>query len=148
MEGGKGGGEASPSVARPSLILMLCDTTILIHLAGQRGRRPRERAEAFLQAHLDAPLYTSRICWSEFAEGCATAAEVRSALERFAVVEISELVAWEASRISRTLGRAGLPIGDNDVWVAASALTYRLPLVSRSGRHFARVPGLEIFSYH
>ena len=127
---------------------MLCDTTFLIHLAGQRRRGPRERAEAFLRAHLDAPLYTSRICWSEFAEGCATVAEVHAALERFTVVEISESVAWEASRISRGLERAGLPIGDNDVWVAASALTYRLPLVSRNGRHFARVPGLEVYNYH
>ena len=126
---------------------MLCDTTFLIHLAGQRGRRPRERAEAFLMAHLDAPLYTSRICWSEFAEGCATASEVRAELERFTIVEISESVAWEASRISRGLRRAGLPIGDNDIWVAASALAYRLPLVIRNGRHFARVPGLEVHNY-
>jgi len=126
---------------------MLCDTTFLIHLAGQRGQGSRARAEAFLRTHLDAPLYTSRICWSEFAEGCSSVAEVRSALERFTIVEINELVAWEASRISLGLGRAGLPIGDNDFWVAASALAYRLPLVSRNGRHFARVPGLEVYNY-
>jgi predicted nucleic acid-binding protein len=126
---------------------MLCDTTFLIHLAGQRGRVPRERAEAFLRAHLDAPLYTSRICWSEFSEGCATVSEVRVALERFTIVEISESVAWEASRISRGLRRVGLPIGDNDILVAASALAYRLPLVSRNGRHFTRVAGLEVHNY-
>jgi predicted nucleic acid-binding protein len=126
---------------------MLCDTTFLIHLAGQRGRQAHERAEAFLRAHLDAPLYTSRVCWSEFAEGCATVADVRTALERFAIVEINETVAWEASRISRGLGRAGLPIGDNDIWVAATAFAYRLPLVSRNGRHFVRVQGLEVLEY-
>jgi predicted nucleic acid-binding protein len=126
---------------------MLCDTTFLIHLASQRGRRRRERAEAFLMSHLDSPLYTSRICWSEFAEGCVTVSEVRVALERFTIVEISEQVAWEASRISRGLRRAGLPIGDNDIWVAASALVYRLPLVSDNSRHFARVPGLEVYDY-
>lgn len=126
---------------------MLFDTTFLIHLANQRGRSSRVGAEAFLRAHLDAPLYTSLICWSEFAEGCSSVAEVRSALERFTIVELNELVAWEASRISRGLGRAGLPIGDNDIWVAASALAYRLPLVSRNARHFARVPGLEVHDY-
>ena len=126
---------------------MLFDTTFLIHLVGQRGRESSERAKAFLKAHLDAPLYTSRVCWSEFAEGCSSLSEVRLTLERFTIVEINELVAWEASRISRGLGRAGIPIGDNDIWIAASALAYRLPLVSRNGRHFARVPGLEVHSY-
>jgi predicted nucleic acid-binding protein len=126
---------------------MLFDTTFLIHLAGQRGRISSERAEVFLRAHLDAPLYTSRICWSEFAEGCDSVAEVRSALGRFTIVEINELVAWEASRISRGLERAGLPIGDNDIWVAASALAYHLPMVSCNSRHFARVPGLQVHSY-
>ena len=126
---------------------MLFDTTFLIHLVGQRGRSSGERAEVFLKTHLDAPLYTSRVCWSEFAEGCGSLAEVRSTLERFTIVEINELVAWEASRISRGLARAGLPIGDNDIWVAASAVAYRLPLVSRNGRHFTRVPGLEVHSY-
>jgi tRNA(fMet)-specific endonuclease VapC len=98
-------------------------------------------------SHLDSPLYTSRICWSEFAEGCVTVSEVRVALERFTIVEISEPVAWEASRISRGLRRAGLPIGDNDIWVAASALAYRLPLVSDNSRHFGRVPGLVVHEY-
>jgi predicted nucleic acid-binding protein len=126
---------------------MLFDTTFLIHLVGQRGRALSGRAETFLKTHLDAPLYTSRVCWSEFAEGCSGLAEVRTSLERFTIVEINELVAWEASRISRVLGRAGLPIGDNDIWVAASAMAYRMPLVSRNGRHFTRVPGLEVHSY-
>jgi len=56
-------------------------------------------------------------------------------------------VAWTASRISRDLARRGMPIGDNDVWIAATALAYRLPLVSRNARHFARVPGLMIEEY-
>lgn len=126
---------------------MLYDSTFLIHASGQRGRVQRARAEAFLRTHLDSPLYTSRVCWAEFAEGCAGVDEVRAALDRFMVVEVNEHVAWEASRISQGLDRAGLPIGDNDIWVAATALAYRLPLVSRNSRHFARVPGLETLEY-
>jgi predicted nucleic acid-binding protein len=126
---------------------MLYDSTFLIHASGQRGRVQRARTEAFLRGHLDSPLYTSRICWAEFAEGCASVDEVRAVLDRFMVVEVNELIAWEASRISRGLDRAGLPIGDNDIWVAATALAYRLPLVSRNSRHFARVPGLEALEY-
>lgn len=59
---------------------MLFDSAFSIHASGQRGRRDRAAAEQFLGANLDVPLYTSRICWAEFAEGCATAADVETAL--------------------------------------------------------------------
>jgi predicted nucleic acid-binding protein len=126
---------------------MLYDSTFLIHLSGQRGRNPQEAARAFLRAHPDSPVYTSRVAWAEFAEGCDTAEEVVRHMEPFTVIEIGELVAWTASRLSRDLDRRGLPIGDNDVWIAATALAYRLPLVSRNARHFDRVPGLDIAEY-
>ena len=38
-------------------------------------------------------------------------------------------------------------IGDNDVWIAATALAFDLPLVSPNARHFSRVPGLTIAAY-
>lgn len=126
---------------------MLYDSTFLIHLSGQRGRKQQEAARAFLRARPDSPVYTSRVAWAEFAEGCDTAEEVEHHMELFTVIEISEHVAWTASRLSRDLDRRGLPIGDNDVWIAATALAYRLPLVSRNASHFDRVPGLDIEVY-
>jgi predicted nucleic acid-binding protein len=126
---------------------MLCDTTFLVHYSGHRGRAQKALARAFLETRLDSPIYTSRVAWAEFAEGCATSAEVAFHLEPFTVIEITEPIAWLASRISRDLDRRGLPIGDNDLWIAATALAYRLPLVSRNARHFTRVPGLQIESY-
>lgn len=126
---------------------MLCDTTFLIHLSGQRGRRHQAQARDFLRRYADAPLYTSRVSWAEFAEGCETREEADDALAEFGVIEIEETVAWTASRLARDLDRRGLPIGDNDVWVAATALAYRLPLVSRNARHFNRVSGLAVEEY-
>lgn len=126
---------------------MLFDTEFLIRYAGQRGRAQKIATERFEARHLDAPLYTSRVCWAEFAEGCAHEIEVHQALARFTLIEIDEAVAWQASRISRLLVRTGRVIGDNDVWIAATALAYGLPLVSRNTRHFARVPGLTIATY-
>ncbi len=41
----------------------------------------------------------------------------------------------------------GIIIGSNDIWIAATALAYSLPLVTANERHFRRVPGLSIFSY-
>lgn len=121
---------------------MLFDSEFLICASGQRGRRQRERAESFLKSNLDVPLYTSRVCWAEFAEGCEAWEQVADGLGRFAVVEINEMIAWQASRIARSLKSVGRSIGDNDIWIAATALAYDLPLVSNNTRHFSRVDGL------
>ncbi len=126
---------------------MLYDTTFLIHFAGYRGRQNRQAARSFLRDRQDSPAYTSRVAWAEFAEGCATEEEVKRHLEPFTLIEIAEQVAWTASRISRDLDRRGLPIGDNDIWIAATALAYRIPLVSRNAKHFDRVPGLMLEDY-
>lgn len=126
---------------------MLFDSAFLIHASGQRGRKQQAAAENFLRAHLDAPLYTSRVCWAEFAEGCAAPADVQAALHLFTVVEIDENVAWTVSRVARELKPAGAHIGDNDIWIAATALAYNLPLVSRNVRHFSRVTNLQVVPY-
>lgn len=126
---------------------MLFDSAFLIHASGQRGRKQQAAAEAFLGTHLDAALYTSRVCWAEFAEGCAAPADVQAGLHLFTVVEIDESVAWTASRVARELKKAGAHIGDNDIWIAATALAYGLPLVSRNVRHLMRVPNLQVVTY-
>ena len=69
---------------------------------------------------------------------------MQAGLDLFTVVEIDERVAWTASRVARALKPAGAHIGDNDVWIAATALAYGLPLVSRNVRHFARVANRQV----
>ena len=125
---------------------MLCDTEFLICLQGGAGAAKKRRAEAFIES-VHAPLYISRVCWMEFAEGCATLANARRDLEDFAVVEIDEAIAWHASRIARDLKGAGRHIGDNDVWIAATAVAHGLPPVSNNVRHLGRVPGLDLRTY-
>ena len=45
-------------------------------------------------------------------------------------------------------GRLGHPLGrqahSNDLWIAACAVFYRVPLVTGNGRHFVGLPGLEV----
>jgi predicted nucleic acid-binding protein len=83
----------------------------------------------------------------EFAAGREHRDEVDRDLGRFAVLEVDESVAWQASRLARTLGPAGLHIGDNGLWIAATALNFGLPVVSNNKKHFGRVPGLDLRSY-
>lgn len=91
---------------------MLFDTEFLIRRAGQRGAREKARTAAFLSAHPASALYTSRVCWSEFAEGCGHRAEADHALASIAILEIDDSIAWQTSRVARSLAGTGLHIGD------------------------------------
>jgi tRNA(fMet)-specific endonuclease VapC len=42
------------------------------------------------------------------------------------------------------LERAGTPIGNNDLWIAAQALALDVTLVSNNCREFERVPGITL----
>ena len=99
---------------------MLFDTSFFIHLSGRSGRRRRSAALDFLAAHPDLPLYTSRVCWAELAEGVASPVIINELLADYSIIEIDEEVAWQTSRVARLLKRGGRHIGDNDCWIAGS----------------------------
>lgn len=126
---------------------MLFDTGFFIDLSGRGARRNRADALAFLSANPEMPLYTSRICWSELAEGVVSADIVNELLRDYSILEIDEDVAWQTSRVARLLRGAGRHIGDNDCWIAGTALSKGLALVTRNAKHFTRVTGLECVTY-
>lgn len=53
-----------------------------------------------------------------------------------------------AARIRATLEAAGTPIGPHDILIAATALRYQAPLVTRNVREFSRVEGLQCLNWH
>lgn len=54
---------------------------------------------------------------------------------------------WQYGELYRYLRQRGSLIGTNDLWIAATALVYGMPLVTRNVEHFERVPGLELVEY-
>jgi predicted nucleic acid-binding protein len=124
---------------------MLYDTEYLISFAGGAGVAAQKRAVAFFNAQTHGHRYTSRVCWMEYAAGCDSPDPVARDLRRFQVLEFTEAIAWRASRIDRQL--RGEHIGDNDVWIAATALVYGLPVVTNNVKHLGRVKGLRLLGY-
>ena len=49
-------------------------------------------------------------------------------------------------RVKAELAQLGKPIPDNDLWIAAVAMRYDLPLATRDA-HFAQVPRLKTLAW-
>lgn len=126
---------------------MLFDSEFVIAMSRRPDSAMRTRAELFLAKHQPVTLYISRVTTSEVSAGFIDRADATAVLRKFTAIEIDENLAWQASRITRHLKGTGLHIGDNDVWIAATALAYGLPLVSNNARHLGRVPGLDLRAY-
>lgn len=128
---------------------MLLDTSFLIDLQRELAGGRARGAARFLTHNAEATPWISLVTWMEFAEGYPPEREEACCrfLSRFPLVVPDLAIAWRASRISRALRQAGSPIGDHDLWIAASALERGMPLVTGNPRHFGRIPNLQILTY-
>ena len=129
----------------PSLIL---ETSFLIDLEREHRRAPG-RAMAFLEANERARLYLSFIVAGELAAGASLPhrATWDAFLAPFFVLPSTPEVSWGYGRAYRYLQENGRLIGGNDLWIAATAVAYKMPVVTNNVEHYRRVPGLEVIEY-
>jgi predicted nucleic acid-binding protein len=125
---------------------MLTDTTFWIDLLEEQARGELGGARRFLARHRAHQLSVSIITWGELAAGVVRVVDLERMLWRIPVHPLPHQTAWQASRIDRLLIRRGLRLGENDNWIAATALTIGLRLVSRD-LSFRHVPGLHVVDY-
>lgn len=125
---------------------MLTDTTFWVDLAQERANGAAGVAHEFLRRHGAQTLEVSIITWGELAAGVRRPEELDRLLRRVRVLMLHRQVAWEAGRIERELAETGTRLGENDNWIAATARTWGLRLVSRDTA-FTRVPRLGVVSY-
>ena len=67
-------------------------------------------------------------------------------LERIDVLAVDEPVCRIFARERGRLRAAGIPIGDFDLLISATAIRHDLTLLTNNRRHFERVQGLDIIS--
>lgn len=60
------------------------------------------------------------------------------------IVSVTNKIILKASDIYADLNKRGQLIGDADIFIAASALVYGLPVVTNNENHFSRIPDLYI----
>ncbi len=80
------------------------------------------------------------------AQSAKNLALIDDLLKRAAVLNHDTATAWRYAAVAAELERHGLLIPEGDLWIAAVALEYDLPLATRDG-HFARVPGLTVLDW-
>lgn len=126
----------------------ILERTFLIDLE-RRHRRARGPAHRFLERHVEYRLHLTPTVVGELTGGAKPGERDRwsQLAERFTVLPIDLDVCWEYGQIYRHPKANGLLIGSNELWISATAVAHRLPLVTRNERHFRRVPGLELWTY-
>jgi tRNA(fMet)-specific endonuclease VapC len=125
----------------------LLDTNICIYIA---RNRPPAVAERFAQAQ-PGSLGISLVTWGELCFGADKSNNPGLAHARLArfVADVPVCIPdAETGRhygdIRAALERAGTPIGNNDLWIAAHVRALGVTLVSNNVGEFARVPGLSL----
>jgi tRNA(fMet)-specific endonuclease VapC len=128
---------------------LILETTFLIDLEREHVRGVSTGAVDFLVKADGARLYLPAIVAGELAAGTSMAnrAKWEAFLAPFFLLSVTPDVAWEFGRAARHLRGVGQLIGTNDLWIAATALANRMPVVTRNVEHFRRVPHLEVETY-
>lgn len=125
----------------------LLDTNICIYI---RQRKPEEVLRRFRRLR-PGEAALSVITYGELLYGAMKSAQRAVALERLhelvnllPALSLPEKAAEAYGTIRAELETKGELIGNNDLWIAAHAVTARLTLVTNNESEFRRVRGLKI----
>jgi tRNA(fMet)-specific endonuclease VapC len=125
----------------------MLDTNICIFMR----KRGYEALQAKVNGLPPGSLCMSVITWGELITGAEksqakerTLANLQRIRQVIPVLDMNDRVGDRYGEIRGRLEMAGTPIGVNDNWIAAHALTLGLTLVTDNTREFTRVPGLAV----
>jgi len=119
--------------------MLLLDTSFLVEFEHELASQRHGPAIALLAARRTTPVAISIVTVGEFAEGFLDPVALNEFLRPFRVVQLSRMIAWRTALLQTSLPRR---LGENDAWIAGTALAYGATLVGRE-RAFSRVPRLD-----
>lgn len=127
-------------------IRYLLDTNICIYIA---KRRPPEVLHRFEQLTV-GQVAMSIITYGELQFGAEKSQNSQDAHDKLArlaelvpVLALPDTAALHYGRVRAGLERNGMPIGANDLWIAAHALAEDFILVSNNAGEFSRIPDVQ-----
>ena len=123
--------------------MLLLDTSFLVEFEDEVVRARSGPASAVLAAHRRQAAAISIITLGEFAEGFTDPRALVEFLGPFRVVQLSRAIAWRMAALQGSLSRR---LGENDAWIAATALSYEATLIARD-KGFERVPRLDYLPF-
>ena len=119
--------------------MLLLDTSFLIEFERELAAKKEGPASLFLRKNKGRAFAISLISLGEFAEGYKSPRDVEDFLSIFRVVQLSRTIAYKAAAMQSALPQR---LGENDAWIAATALVYNAELAGRENA-FKRVPRLK-----
>lgn len=119
--------------------MLLLDTSFLVDYEAELVADRIGPARRLLRSRPGEPVAISIVSLGEFAEGFENYHDVEAFLSRFRVISLSRSIAYKSAALQSHLRQR---LGENDAWIAATALAYGAELAGRE-RAFSRVPRLK-----
>jgi predicted nucleic acid-binding protein len=121
--------------------MLLLDTSALIALEREIADRKAGSVRTYLGTHKGEDLACSTVTLGEMASG-GSETSVRVLVRHLKKIPVSEAIAYRAGELDKRLLRIGQRLGENDNWIAATALHYSATLVYIDG-DFDRIEGIK-----
>lgn len=78
--------------------------------------------------------------------GSAKTVELERRIALTGVIPYDMALCQTYAELKAKLLKVGRPIGDNDLWIAATAIRHSIPLISHNRKHYDEIPGLVFIS--
>lgn len=125
----------------------LLDTNICIYIAKKKPANVLRRFEGLKpdQVCMSTITYGELLYGAHKSEHPKKTLKILEELASFIpVIAISIETDLHYGRIRSCLEKQGLPIGNNDLWIAAHALDLNVVLVTNNVKEFSRIPDLKL----
>ena len=125
---------------------VLLDTSVVIPFLKGDERLRRNFTEA-ATLHLPQTVLGELYCGVHLSiHPAKTLGRVEKFLEAAVILLPTVNTAKIYGELRAALAKAGTPIPENDIWIAALAKEFQLPLAARDA-HFERIPGLTVLKW-